>query len=97
MTDYGMPFINDKNLFAAAMQARLQIADYNELPSAAIAQAAARFKVNEADVGYYAAIAVAWTMAMRTLRRGDHKSQEPSSTRSHARGVGDESILDLGD
>ena len=97
MTDYGMPFINDKNLFAAAMQARLQIADCNELPSAAIAQAAARFKVNEADVGYYAAIAVAWTMAMRTLRRDGRRAEEKPASPPQRRGIDHESMIDLGD
>ena len=95
MTDYGLPYISDKNLFAAAMQARLQIADYNELPSAAIAQAAARFKVNEADVGYYAAIAVAWTMAMRTLRRDGRRAEEKPASVSQGRGIDHESMIDL--
>ena len=95
MTDYGLPYIADKNLFAAAMQARLQIADYNVLPSAAIAQAAARFKVNEADVGYYAAIAVAWTMAMRTLRRDGRRAEEKPASVSQGRGIDHESMIDL--
>lgn len=97
MTDYGLPFIADKNLFAAVMQARMRILEYNEMPSEAIAQAAARFKVNEADVGYYAAIAVAWTMAMRTLRREGRAAGEKPASVSQGGGIDPESMIDLGD
>ncbi len=97
MTDFGIPYINDKNLFAAVQQARRLIVEQSELPSTAIMQAAVRFKVSEIDVGYYTSIGVAWTLAVRTLRRGDPKSQERLSTRLHARGAGDESIIDMVD
>lgn len=96
MTDYGLPFINDKNLFAAVMQARMRIAEYNELPSEAIAQAAARFKVDVADVGYYATIAVAWSMAMRTLRRDGRRAEEKPASPPQRRGIDPESIIDMG-
>ena len=95
MTDYGLPYIADKNLFAAAMQARLQIADYNELPSEAIAQAALRFKVSEVDVGHYTCIGVAWTMAVRTLRRERRSTQESPPYAVDSRRVVPESTIDL--
>lgn len=69
MTDFGIPYINDKNLFAAVQQARRLIVEQHELPSTAIMQAAICYKVSEVDVGHYTNIGVAWTMAVRTLRR----------------------------
>ena len=95
MTDYGLPFINDKNLFAAVMQARMRIAENNELPSEAIAQAAARFKVDTADVGYLTCIGVAWTMAVRTLRRDGRRAEEKPASVSQGRGIDHESMIDL--
>ena len=93
MTDYGLPFINDKNLFAAVMQARMRIAENNELPSEAIAQAAARFKVDTADVGYLTCIGVAWTMAVRTLRRENRATPGVPMVLSYAHGTDPESLI----
>ena len=93
MTDYGLPFIADKNLFAAVMQARMRIAEYNELPSEAIARAAARFKVDTADVGYLTCIGVAWTMAVRTLRRENRATPGVPTVLSYAHGNDPESMI----
>ena len=97
MTDFGIPYIDDKNLFAAVQQARRLIVEQSELPSTAIMQAAIRFKVSEVDVGHYTNIGVAWTMAVRSLRREIPTSREPPSKLSYARGVDHESIIDVGD
>ena len=96
MTDYGLPYIADKNLFAAAMQARTLIAEQGELPGAAIAQAALRFKVSEVDVGHYTCIGVAWTMAVRTLRRERRSTQESPPYAVDSRRVVPESTIDFG-
>ena len=96
MTDYGLPYIDDKKMFAAVLQARRSIVEQQELPSTAIMQAASRYDVNEADVGYYATIAVAWSMAVRTLRREERAAAEKPSSVSQGGGIDHESMINLG-
>lgn len=96
MIDYGLPYIDDKKMFAAVLQALRSIVEQQELPSTAIMQAASRYGVNEADVGYYATIAVAWSMAVRTLRRDGRWAEEKPASPPQRRGIDPESMIDLG-
>ena len=93
MTDFGIPYINDKNLFAAVQQARRLIVEQHELPSTAIMQAAIRFKVSEVDVGHYTNIGVAWTMAVRTLRRENRAAPGAPMVLSSAQWASPESTI----
>ena len=96
MTDFGIPYIDDKNLFAAVQQARRLIVEQSELPSTAIMQAAIRFKVSEVDVGHYTNIGVAWTMVVRSLRRDGRWAEEKPASPPQRRGIDPESIIDMG-